>query len=178
MAGGVAFRGGGKAVLIQTNAKVGGGGEGRLVGGEEVGDGGGAGAELFDEFGEPAGELAAFGGEGGEPHLPIEPRLEGGDLGRETVRGAGLVAEEEGLPVGAVGAVFENEFGAADGHDGKEAVAGGEMPRGENFLPGSQERSAHSGGESGGGEENREGDGELDGRGEGAEVPPRDGDPR
>ncbi|MEY5062222.1 MAG: hypothetical protein RLZZ112_186 [Verrucomicrobiota bacterium] len=106
MAGGVAFRGGGKAVLIQTNAKVGGGREGRLVGGEEVSDGGGAGAELFDEFGEPAGELAAFGGKGGEPHLPIEPGLEGGDLGREPVGRPGLVAEKKRLPVGAVPAVF------------------------------------------------------------------------
>jgi hypothetical protein len=149
-----------------------------LAGSEQAGDGRGAGAEFFDEFTKPAGELAAFGGEGGEPHLPVESGLKRGDLGWETVRGAGLVAEEEGLPVGAVGAVFEDEFGAADGHNGKEAVARGEMPRSKNSFPRTKDGQSHAGGESGGGEENREGDGELDGRGEGTEVAPRHGGPR
>ena len=139
MAGFGAFGEGGETVLVHADAEVGGGGEDGLARGEEAGHGGGAGAELFDEFGEPAGELAAFGGEGGEPHLPIEPWLEGGDLGRETVRWARLIAEEERLPVSTVGTVFEDEFGASDRHDGEEAVAGSEMPRGESFFQGTDE---------------------------------------
>jgi len=82
VAGGGAFGGRGEAVLVEADAKVIIGGEGGLAGSEEAGDGGGAGEEFFDEFGKPAGELAAFSGEGGEPHLPIEPGLERGDLGR------------------------------------------------------------------------------------------------
>ena len=177
VAGCGAFGEGGEAVLVHPDAEVGGGREGGLAGGEEASDGGGAGAELFDEFGEPAGELAAFGGEGGEPHLPVEPRLEGGDLRREPVRGSGLVAEEEGLPVGAVGAVFEDEFGAADSHDGEEAVAGGEMPGGESFFQRTEEGEGHARGESGGGKEDGEGDGKLDDGGDGAEMAPRHGGP-
>ena len=80
--GGGAFGGGGKAELVEADAKITIWGEFGLAGGEKPGDGGGAGAEFFDEFGEPVGELAALGGEGGEPHLPIEPGLERGDLGR------------------------------------------------------------------------------------------------
>ena len=177
MAGFGAFGEGGETVLVHADAEVGGGGEDGLARGEEAGHGGGAGAELFDEFGEPAGELAAFGGEGGEPHLPIEPWLEGGDLGRETVRWARLIAEEERLPVSTVGTVFKNEFGAAYGHDGEEAVAGGEMPRSESFFQGTEQGQGHAGGESGGGEENGERHGKLDEGGEGAEEAPRDGGP-
>ena len=65
VAGSGAFGAGGEAVLVHADAEVGVGGEGGLTGGEEASDGGGAGAKLFDEFGEPTGELATFGGEGG-----------------------------------------------------------------------------------------------------------------
>jgi len=172
-----AFGEGGEAVLVHADAEVSGGGEGGLAGGEEVGDGGGTGAELFDEFGEPTGELAAFGGEGGKPHLPVEPWLEGGDLGRETVGRSGFVAKEDGLPFGAVGAVFEDEFRAADGHDGEEAVTGGKMPRGESFFQGTKEGKGHAGGESGGGEEDGESNGKLDNGSNGAKEAPGNGCP-
>ena len=37
--------------------------------------------EFFEKRGEPSWELASLGGESGEPHLPVEAGLEGGDLG-------------------------------------------------------------------------------------------------
>ena len=49
----------------------------------------------------------------------------------ETIWGASFVGKQDGLPFETVGAAFEDEFGAARGHNGEEAVAGGEMPRGE-----------------------------------------------
>jgi hypothetical protein len=101
------------------------------LGGEEMPDCGVASMEFFEERGEPTWELTAFGGKGGEPHLPIQTRLEGRDLGRETVWGASFVGKQDGLPIESVGAAFEGEFGAARGHNGEEAVTGGEMPRGE-----------------------------------------------
>jgi len=159
--GGGAFGGGSEAVLVEPDAEVGVGGEGGLAGSEKAGDDGGSGAEFFDEFGEPAGELAAFGREGGKPHLPVEPGLEGGDLGWNAVGRSGLVAEEERLPVGAVPAVFEDEFGAADGHDGEKAVAGGEVPRGENSFPRVKDGYANAGEESGSDEEHGKGKGKL-----------------
>jgi hypothetical protein len=58
--------------------------------------------EFFKEGSEPTWELAAFCGEGCEPHLPVESGLERGDLGWETIRGAGLVFEYDGLPLNSV----------------------------------------------------------------------------
>ena len=176
VAGGGAFGGGGEAVLVEADAEVGVGGEDGLAGSEEAGDGGGAGAEFFDEFGEPAGELASFGGEGGEPHLPVEPGLERGDLGREAVGWAGLVAEEKGLPVDAVDAVFEGEFRATDGHDGKKTVSGGKMPRGENSFPRVEDGYADAGEEPGSDGQHGKGKGKLQEGGEGAEMAPGNGD--
>jgi len=74
--------------------------------------------------------------------------------------------------------VFEDKFGAANGHDGEEAVAGGEMPRGKGSFHRTEERQGHAGGESGGGEQDGKSDGELDDGEEGAEVPPGYGSPR
>ena len=91
--------------------------------------------EFFEEGREPTWELAPFGGEGGEPHLPVESWLEGGDLGRETIWGTGFVFEYDGLPLDSVGTAFEREFWSASGHDSEEAIAGGEMPRGEGSFP-------------------------------------------
>ena len=87
--------------------------------------------KFLEERSEPTWELAAFGGKGGEPHLPVETRLEGGDLGRESIGRASFIGKEDGLPIESVGTAFEGEFGAASGHDGEESVAGGEMPWGE-----------------------------------------------
>ena len=55
------FGGGGEAVVIEANAKVGVPGKGRRAD-KEIGDGGGAVAEFFDEFGKPGGQLASLGG--------------------------------------------------------------------------------------------------------------------
>jgi len=91
--------------------------------------------EFFEERSEPTWELAAFCGEGCEPHLPVETGLERGDLGWETIRGAGLVFEYDGLPTDSVGTAFEGEFGTASGHDSKKTIAGGEVPWGEGSFP-------------------------------------------
>jgi len=91
--------------------------------------------EFFKKGSEPTWELAAFRGEGCEPHLPVETGLERGDLGWETIRGAGLVFEYDGLPMDSVGTAFEGEFGTASGHDSKKTIAGGEVPRGEGSFP-------------------------------------------
>ena len=101
------------------------------LGREKIPDIGIASMEFFEERAEPTWELAAFGGEGGKPHLPVESGLEGGNLGRETIWGTSFVGKLDGLPIESVGAAFEGEFGAARGHNGEEAVTGGEMPRGE-----------------------------------------------
>ena len=90
--------------------------------------------EFFKEGSEPAGELAAFRGEGGKPHLPVETGLERGDLGREPIGWACFVFEYDGLPIESVGAAFEGEFGAASGHDSEEAVPRSEMPWGEGSF--------------------------------------------
>ena len=91
--------------------------------------------EFLEKGGEPAWELASLGGESGEPHLPVEAGLEGGDLGREAIGGAGFVGEKDGIPAESVGTAFESDFGAASGHDGEESVPGGEVPGGERVLP-------------------------------------------
>jgi hypothetical protein len=91
--------------------------------------------EFFKKGSEPTWELAAFCGEGCEPHLPVESGLERGDLGWETIRRAGLVFEYDGLPLNSVGTPLEGEFGAASGHNGEESVAGVKMPWGESSLP-------------------------------------------
>jgi len=101
------------------------------LGGEKIPDCGVALLEFFEERVEPTWELTPFGGKSGEPHLPIQTRLERGDLRWETIWGASFVGKQDGLPFETVGAAFEGEFGAARGHNGEEAVAGGEMPRGE-----------------------------------------------
>ena len=91
--------------------------------------------EFLKEGSEPTWELAAFRRERGKPHLPVKTGVEGGDLGWETIRRAGLVFECNGLPLNSVGTPFEGEFGAASGHDSKETIAGGEVPRGEGSFP-------------------------------------------
>ena len=117
-------------VLVEAKAKI--IVSGRVgLGGEKIPDCGVALLEFFEEGREPTWELAAFGGKGGEPHLPVETRLEGGDLGRESIGRACFVGKLDGLPIESVGAAFEGEFGAASGHNGEESVAGGEMPWGE-----------------------------------------------
>ena len=105
------------------------------LGGEKIPDCGVALLEFFDEERKPTWELAAFGGKGGEPHLPVETGLERGDLGRESICRTSFVGKLDGLPIESVGAAFEGEFGAASGHNGEESIAGGEMPRGERILP-------------------------------------------
>ena len=52
-------------------------------------------------------------------------------MGRESIGRASFIGKEDGLPIESVGTAFEGEFGAARGHNGEEAVAGGEMPWGE-----------------------------------------------
>jgi hypothetical protein len=91
--------------------------------------------KFLEEGSEPTWKLTPLGGEGGKPHLPIQTRLEGGDLGRETIWGTSFVGKEDGLPVESVGTAFEGEFGAASGHDRKEAIPRCEMPRGEGSFP-------------------------------------------
>jgi len=91
--------------------------------------------EFFEKGGEPSGEFASLGGESGEPHLPVEAGLDGGDWGREAIGGAGFVGEKDGIPAESVGTAFESDFGAASGHDGEESVTGGEVPGGERVLP-------------------------------------------
>ena len=90
--------------------------------------------EFFEERSEPTWELAPFGREGGEPHLPVESGLEGGDLGWESIGRACFVGKLDGLPLDSVGTAFEGEFWAASGHNGEEAIAGGEMPWGEGSF--------------------------------------------
>ena len=105
------------------------------LGGKKIQDCGVALLELLEKRGEPTRELAPFGGEGGEPHLPVESGLKGRDLGWEPIGRSGFIGKEDGLPIESVGTAFESEFGAASGHDREEAVAGGEMPRGEDSFP-------------------------------------------
>jgi len=121
-------------VLVEAEPEVGGA---RGVGGgeEEMPNFGRALLEFFEKRGEPAWELASLGGESGEPHLPVEAGLEGGDLGRKAIGGAGFVGEKDGIPAESVGTAFESDFGAASGHDGEESVTGGEVPGGERVLP-------------------------------------------
>lgn len=134
VSGGGSFGWSGESVLIEPKAEV-------IVfervgrGGEKIPDIGFALLEFFEEWREPAWELAALGGEGGKPHLPVESGLERGDLGWESIGRAGFVGKEDGLPIESVGTAFEGEFGAASGHNGEESVARGEMPRGERVLP-------------------------------------------
>ena len=94
--------------------------------------------EFFKKGSEPTWELAAFCGEGGKPHLPVESGLEGGDLGRETICRTSFVGKLDGLPLDSVGTAFEGEFWSASGHNGEESVAGGEMPWGEGSFPQSE----------------------------------------
>lgn len=91
--------------------------------------------EFFEKGGEPSWELASLGGESGEPHLPVEAGLEGGDLGRKAIGGAGFVGKKDGIPAKSVGTAFESDFGAASGHDGEESVTRGEVPGSEIVLP-------------------------------------------
>jgi hypothetical protein len=91
--------------------------------------------EFFEERSEPTGVLATFGREGGKPHLPIQTRLEGGDLGRQTIGRACFVGKQDGLPFESVRTAFEGEFGATGGHNGEESVAGVKMPWGEGSFP-------------------------------------------
>jgi hypothetical protein len=110
-------------ILIEAKAEIIVFGRVRL-GREKIPDFRFASMEFFKEGSEPVGELAAFRGESGKPHLPVKTGLERGDLGWETIRGAGLVFEYDGLPLDSVGTPFEGEFGAASGHDSKETIAG------------------------------------------------------
>ena len=105
------------------------------LGGEKIPDFGFAHSDFFDEGRKPTWELTPFGGEGGEPHLPVESGLKGGDLGRESIGRACFVGKQDGLPIESVGTAFESEFGAASGHDSEEAIAGCEMPRGVGSFP-------------------------------------------
>jgi hypothetical protein len=91
--------------------------------------------KFLEERSEPTWELTPFGGECGEPHLPVESGLKGGDLGRQTTWGTSFVGKLDGLPLDSVGTAFEGEFGATGGHNGEESVAGGEMPWGKRILP-------------------------------------------
>ena len=91
--------------------------------------------EFLEERGEPTWELTPFGREGGEPHLPVESGLEGRDLWWESIGRTRFEGNQDGLPIESVGTAFESEFGATSGHDSEEAIAGGEMPRGEGSFP-------------------------------------------
>lgn len=83
VSGGGSFGWSGESVLIEPKAEV-------IVfervgrGGEKIPDIGFALLEFFEEWREPAWELAALGGEGGKPHLPVESGLERGDFGWES----------------------------------------------------------------------------------------------
>jgi len=105
------------------------------LGSEKIPDFRFASMEFLKEGSEPTWELTPFGGKRGEPHLPVESWLEGGDLGRETIWGTSFVGKQDGLPVESVGTAFESEFGAASGHDRKEAIPRCEMPWGEGSFP-------------------------------------------
>ena len=105
------------------------------LGGEKIPDIRVALLEFFEKGSEPTWELTPFSGEGGEPHLPVESGLKGRDLGRKPIGRARFVGKLDGLPIESVGTAFESEFGAARGHDSEEAIAGGEMPRGEGSFP-------------------------------------------
>jgi len=43
--------------------------------------------------------------------------------------------EKDGIPAESVGTALEGDFGAANGHDGEESVAGDEVPGSERVLP-------------------------------------------
>lgn len=162
----------GEAILIESEAEIGWCAGGRWGGGEEMPDGGISLLEFGEERFAPSWKLAAFGGEGGEPHLPIETRLEGGDLRGCAVGRSCFVREKNGLPDFAVGTLLEGDFGSASGHDGEETVTRGEMPRGEGFWPtiGERRRQEMEGGKEGGDRER-----ELEKGGGGSEVAPRNG---
>jgi hypothetical protein len=91
--------------------------------------------KFLEERSEPTWELTPFGGEGGEPHLPVESGLKGCDLGWESFGRACFVGKQDGLPIESVGTAFEGEFWAASGHNGEESVAGVKMPWGEGSFP-------------------------------------------
>ena len=90
--------------------------------------------KFLEERSEPTWKLTPLGGEGGEPHLPVESGLKGGDLRGEPIGWACFVGKQDGLPIESVGTAFESEFGASSGHDSEEAIAGGEMPWGEGSF--------------------------------------------
>jgi len=110
------------------------------LGGEKIPDIRVALLEFFEERGEPTWELTPFGGEGGKPHLPVESGLKGRDLGWESIGRACFIGKQDGFPCESVGTAFEGEFGATSGHNGEEAVAGGEMPWGKGSFPLSEKR--------------------------------------
>jgi hypothetical protein len=95
------------------------------LGGEKIPDIRVSFLEFFEERSEPTGELAPFGGKGGEPHLPVESGLERGDLGREPIGWACFVGKQDGLPLDSIGTALEGEFGASSGHDSKKTVRRG-----------------------------------------------------
>jgi len=105
------------------------------LGSEKIPDFRFASMEFLKEGSEPTWELTPFGGKRGEPHLPVESWLEGGDLGRETIWGTSFVGKLDGLPLDSVGTAFEREFWSASGHNGEESVAGVKMPWGEGSIP-------------------------------------------
>jgi len=61
--------------------------------------------------------------------------LERGDLGRDSIGGTGFVREINGFPELAVATLFDCDFRPTGGHDGKETVSGGEVPRGKGSFP-------------------------------------------
>ena len=63
------------------------------LGGEKIPDIRVSFLEFFEERSEPTGELAPFGGEGGEPHLPVESGLKGRYLWREKIGRARFVGK-------------------------------------------------------------------------------------
>ena len=67
--------------------------------------------------------------------MPVEAGLKRGDLRRDSIRGTGFVGKLDGFPGLTVRALFDGNFRAADRHDGKETVSGGEMPRSERIFP-------------------------------------------